>query len=171
MGRSQYIIQFGGLTTGTHEYEFNVTDKFFERIVESEIQQANITVLVSFVKQNSLMQMQFKLKGSVATACDRCLKDIDFPIETEGNLVIKYGNPEESNDEILVIPEGASEINISHYIYEYITLAVPARKVPCELDPSYTCDEETINKLNEHSTQEDEELNPLWDKLKNIKFN
>ena len=44
--------------------------------------------------------MQFNFFGTLKLDCDRCLKEFDFPVEGEESLVIKYGNPEESNDEI-----------------------------------------------------------------------
>ena len=43
MGKSEYIIQFGGLTVGIHEYEFEVNDKFFRKIEESEVKSSEPT--------------------------------------------------------------------------------------------------------------------------------
>ena len=89
-------------------------------------------------------------------------------------LVIKHGNPEESNDEILVLKEGIDEANFAQYLFEYIELSIPSRKVPCEdedLDIHVECDEETLAKYNELKIEEEPSENPEWDKLKNIKFN
>lgn len=176
MGKSQYIIQFGGLPVGLHDFEFDVSDTFFSKIENSEIQKADIQVDAQLTKQNNLLQMHFNISGTIGIDCDRCLKYFDYPIEAEGDLVIKHGNPEESTDEILVIPEGHESFDVSHYLYEYIVLAIPARRVPCELDEvNFKCDTETLDKLNNLITDSEGEStepeNPMWEKLNKIKFN
>lgn len=175
MGKSQYIVQFGGLSVGVHEFEFDVTDTFFSSNENSEIQKADIKVDATLTKQNNLLQMQFSIYGTVGLDCDRCLKFFDFPVDAEEELVIKHGNPEESTDEILVIPEGQEEFDVSHYLYEYITLAIPARRVPCELDEtSFKCDYDMLDKLNAHATDPEDGAspdNPIWEQLNKIKFN
>jgi uncharacterized protein len=176
MGKSQYIIQFGGLPVGVHEFEFDVTDKFFKSIENSEVQKADIHVVAVLTKQNNLLQVEFSVKGVVGVDCDRCLKEFGMPIETEEKLVIKHGNPEESTDEILVIKEGEAEFDVAHYIYEYIVLALPARKVPCEIDEvRFECDWDTLKKLESISAdteKEDSEIvNPMWEQLKKLKKN
>lgn len=176
MGKSQYIIQFGGLPVGLHDYEFDVTDAFFNKVENSEVQKADIQVEATLTRQNNLLQMHFNISGTVGIDCDRCLKYFNYPIDAEGDLVIKHGNPAESTDEILVIPEGQEFFDVSHYLYEYIILAIPARRVPCELDKeSYICDYETLDKLNNLSADPEEgpatDNNPIWEKLNKIKFN
>jgi uncharacterized protein len=175
MGKSQYIIPFGGLPVGLHEFEFEVNETFFSKIENSEIQKADLFVKALLTKQNHLLQLTFDINGTVGIDCDRCLKDFDFPVEATENLVIKHGNPDESTDEILVIPEGQDEFDVSHYLYEYIVLALPARRVPCELDEeSFKCDYEVLDKLNDLATDPEEKPepnNPIWEQLNKIKFN
>ncbi len=172
MDKRQYIIKFVGLSVGTHEFEFDINDKFFEQFTDSEIHKAKLKVDLVLLKQNTLMQMSFKIKGTVELECDRCVKNFDFPIEAEDNLVVKFGDPEESTDEILVITEGESEADVSHYLYEYITLSLPARRVACEINEAFKCDEETLKKLYENSAPEEEEqeqTNPMWEQLNKLK--
>ncbi|MCE3226935.1 MAG: hypothetical protein K0S32_1486 [Bacteroidetes bacterium] len=176
MGKSQYIIQFAGLPVGIHEFEFEVNEKFFKSVENSEIERAKLDVKAILTKQNNLLQMHFDIRGTVGIACDRCLKDFDFPVEASGDLVIKHGNPEESTDDILVIGEKEAEFDVSHYLYEYILLAIPVRKVPCEEidEDQFECDYETLDKLNTISTDsenEDVPVNPLWEQLNKLKKN
>jgi uncharacterized protein len=175
MGKSQYTIQFGGLPVGLHEFEFEVNDSFFARIENSEVASANISVNAMLTKQNNLLQMQFEIQGTVAIDCDRCLKNFDLPIEASESLVIKHGNPSESTDEILVIPEGVDEVDMAQYLYEYIIMAIPARRVPCEIDETqFSCDYDVLKKLEDLSSDDsaaDTNNNPIWEKLNKIKFN
>lgn len=175
MGKSQYLIQFGGLPVGLHEYEFDVNDTFFKSIENTEIYDADIRVIATLTKQNNLLQMHFDIEGTIGIECDRCLKSFGFPIETSQDLVIKHGNPDESTDEILVIPEGEDQFDVSQYLYEYIATAIPARRVPCEIDEKqFTCDYDVLNKLEDMApdpAKDAESNNPMWDQLNKIKFN
>lgn len=175
MGKSQYNIQFGGLPVGLHDFEFEIGDTFFSKIEDSEIQKAKILVKAMLTKQNNLLQVHFDINGTIDLECDRCMKEFDFPINAEADLVIKHGNPEESTDEILVIPEGQDEFDASQYLYEYIILAIPARRVPCEVDEQkFQCDYDVLDKLDSLSSGPVEEKNaenPMWEKLNKIKFN
>ena len=170
MGKKQYIVKFAGLPVGTHEFEFDIKGEFFEQF-DSEITKADLHVVVTLLKQNNLMQLQFDISGTVNLNCDRCLIAYDFPVEASENLVLRFGNPDESTDEIMVINEGEGQADISHYLFEYIILALPSRRVPCEIDEDFECDEETLKKLNETIVQNENETNPMWDKLNKLKIN
>ncbi len=173
MGKSPYKIQFGGLPVGIHEFEFDIKDTFFTTIKNSEVSQADIAITAVLTKQNNLLQINFTIKGVVSAECDRCLKDFNFPIQSEERLVIKHGNVDESTDEIAVIPEGTEEVDLTQYIYEFIVLSIPARRVPCEIDSKlYICDNETLSKLNEISIDgepKNEPTNPIWEQLNKLK--
>ena len=172
MGKSPYKIQFGGLAFGEHQFEFEVKDKFFEQFSESELTSANITVKATLVKQNSLLHVLFNIEGFVKLSCDRCLVDYHCPISGNEKLIIKHGNADESNDEMLVLREGLDEIDFTQYLYEYIELAIPHRRVPCEEDLDVECDQETLTKFNELKIEEEKkDISPQWEKLKDIKFN
>ena len=173
MGKSQYKISFGGLPVGIHEFEFTINDKFFKGNDNSEVNKANLQVRAVLTKQNNTMEVNFVIAGTVEVECDRCLKDFDFPIRNEERLLIKYGDPDESNDELLVIKEGDTEFDASKYLYEFIVLAIPARKVPCEIDKrKFKCDEEALKKLESLTGIEDKtEINPLWEQLNKLKKN
>jgi len=159
MGKSPYTIKFGGLPAGLHEYEFKLDHTFFTRFESSEIERANLDVKALLTKQNSLLQLKVDIEGTVGLDCDRCMKDFDFPIEASESLVIKHGEPAESTDEILVIPEGLEEFDVSHYLYEYIVLAIPARRVPCEIDEEeFECDQQMIDKLEKLNVTPKEEI-------------
>ena len=56
MGKSEYIIQFGGLPVGLHEFEFEVSDTFFSNIENSEIQSGDVNITATLTKQNHLLR-------------------------------------------------------------------------------------------------------------------
>jgi uncharacterized protein len=173
MGKSQYKIQFGGLSVGEHQFEFEITDKFFDFFAGSEITKAKIAVKANLIKQNNLLQIIFDFDGTVGLSCDRCLVDYNQPIFGREKLVIKHGNPDESTDEIIVLKEGLDEVDFSQYLFEYITLSLPSRRVPCEDDENeidVTCDQQTLSKFYETKI-DSEPSNSEWEELKKINFN
>ena len=173
MGKTKYIINSGGLAVGNHEFEFDVTGKFFQEQESTEITEADVQVKAVLFKQNNVLQLEFDISGTVKVDCDRCLKEFDYPIACHEKLVVKNGPAENSTDEVLMISEGETQLNVTQQIYEFILTAIPARRVPCEIDKKrFKCDEETLKKLNENAVQEEEkETNPMWEKLNKLKIN
>jgi len=173
MGKTKYIINTGGLSVGNHVFEFDVTAKFFKEQESTEINDANVQVKAVLLKQNNILQLEFDISGTVAVDCDRCLKEFNYPITCKETLVVKNGKPEASTDVVLMIPEGETQLNITQNIYEYILTAIPARRVPCEMDKKrFKCDENMVQKLDESTTSaENNETNPMWEKLNKIKIN
>lgn len=174
MDEKQFIIRLNGLTLGSHLFEFEVNDTFFEGREYSDAEGARVQVKLELVKQNNLTTLNFNLQGTASVACDRCTKSYEVAINSTEQMFLKNGNPDTEHPEnVLVIPFGENELDISQPLYEFISLALPARRVPCEEDPGFKCDTATLKKLNAISTDEPEQ-NPgdtIWDKLKNIDFN
>lgn len=174
MAQSQFIIRLNGLPIGSHLYEFKVDNSFFDTREYSEIEGGKFNVKLELIKQNNLITLVFTIDGTAHVACDRCTKPYDVEINACEEMLLKFGNPDEEHPEnVLVLPHGANELDISQPLYEFISLALPYRRVPCEEDETFECDEETLKKLNEISTDEPEQ-NPgdsIWDKLKNLNIN
>jgi uncharacterized metal-binding protein YceD (DUF177 family) len=168
MSKNQFIIKFAGLPVGSHEFEFGIKGKFFEQYTECEIEGADLKAVVTLLKQNTLMQLKLELQGTVILPCDRCLKAGAFPIDVDQELVVKYGDPDESNDELMVISEGEGQADISHYLYEFVMLALPLKRIPCEVNEGFVCDEKTLKRLNENISHEEQD-NPQWEKLNQLK--
>jgi uncharacterized metal-binding protein YceD (DUF177 family) len=176
MKPNKAIIQFGGLGVGTHLFEFEVHDKFFENLDYSEIKKANVLVKIEFVKQNTVMTLNFHISGTVTLPCDRCTANFNLPIENSESVYLKHGDVEESNDNIIVLPHGETSVDLTTQIYELIIVSVPMRRMPDELGVTdHVCDPEVLKKINTMSVEEEPDgnkpSNEMWDELKKLKFN
>jgi uncharacterized protein len=174
--KSQFVIQFSGLSLGSHLFELEVNSKFFEQFESSEIQKGNIKIKLELVKQSSMLILNFQLAGSVNSACDRCNEDFDLPINAEDKLIVKFGNTEEEseNDDIITLAPNENELDISQLVYEYIVLALPIRRVHSDNDKGESgCNKNTLAKLNSILLEKEkkEKTDPRWAALKNIKLN
>ena len=165
----EYSIQFSGLKPGKHEYEFEIGNRFFEDIEYSEIKQGKVDVSLELDKHSIMLVLVFKISGEVKVTCDRCADEFFLPIEDTQQLIVKFGDEAvEESEDVIVLPRNEKEINLSQYIYEYIILALPTKR----LHPEGKCNKEAIKKLKnlEKHTKENQS-DPRWDGLKNIKLN
>ncbi|RLD59003.1 MAG: DUF177 domain-containing protein [Bacteroidetes bacterium] len=163
----EFVIPFVGLKEGVHDYEFEIGKSFFESFEYSEIEQGSIRAEVSMEKKERMLIFNFRLSGEVQLPCDRCLAPLNMPIEGADRLIVKFGlEYEEESEEILVIPETDSQIDISSFIYEYIMLKLPIQKIHPEGEN--LCDQTVVEKLEQHAQAD---TDPRWDALKDLKNN
>ncbi len=170
----EFTIPFIGLKTGTHHYDYKIEKAFFEYFEYEDFNDAHVNVDVSLLKNTTLLELNFKIFGTVNINCDITNEPFDQNIENEFDLVVNFG--EEYNDEnidILILPHGAYEINIQQYIYELIVLAVPIKRIHPGVEDG-TLSSEILEKLKELSPKlddeqkEDKEIDPRWNTLKKL---
>ncbi|MGQ0828130.1 MAG: YceD family protein [Bacteroidota bacterium] len=173
--RKDYIIQFAGLSVGQHEFEFDINDKFFEGLDYSEIKQGHIQVDLTLLKQSTMMVLHFNINGTVNMDCDRCTAPFSLPISGNYKLIVKVGGHEsgDEDDDIITIAANEHEFDLSQYIYEYISLSLPIKRVhPDDDEGKSTCDKKMLKKLENFLIEEEKpEVDPRWSGLKNIKLN
>lgn len=170
----QFIIPFKGLKAGQHDFNCEVDDTFFDEFPESEIKRGNVSVTIRLIKRTNLLEFEFDMTGQVWVTCDRCLDEFLLPIEYETKLFVKFGDEtEEQTDEIIILSYNETEIDLAQYVYEFIHLSLPYRKIhPDNKKGESLCNKEMIKKLNEYSIRENiEEHNPEWDNLKDFLLN
>lgn len=172
-----YIIPFVGLKLGVHEFEFEITDTFFESFEYSIIQKGKVHVNLSLEKKETMMVGDFVLTGTVETECARCNDLMDVPINGTYRLIYQFGE-EPSDDETLVTvyPE-QFEIDVKENILELITVSLPVRPVHEEGE----CNEEMISIMSEYvlvsndeleeseDAEDEEEVDPRWAELNKLK--
>jgi len=171
-----YIIQFVGLNIGEHLFEFSINDKFFEDIDYSEIKRCNLQVKLLLLKQSTMMVLNFEISGTVNIDCDRCTAEYDLPLEGSYKLIVKVGGRDAGNeeDDIITLSANEHELDLSQYLYEYISLSMPIKRAhPDNAEGNSTCDKEMLEKLSDFLTEEEKEemQDPRWDELKNINLN
>ncbi|QRM88653.1 DUF177 domain-containing protein [Lacinutrix sp. WUR7] len=169
-----FTIPFVGLKAGEHLFEYNIEQSFFEHFEYEDFNDSNIKVAVILNKKSTLLELNFKISGTINVNCDVTNEPYDQEIESDFDLVVKFG--EEFNDEdmdILIISHGEYEINIQQYIYELIVLAVPNKRIHPGVEDG-TLDSEILKKLEELSPKSAEEkenkedIDPRWNTLKKL---
>ena len=172
---NEFLIPFIGLKLGKHHFEFQINKKFFEDFDYHEFEDCDIKIAIVLEKKSTLLELDFKQKGTVHVPCDLTNEMFDLPVKAKLHLVVQFGDDfNNDNEELLILPHGEHQLDVSQYIYEMIVLSVPFKRVhPGIKDGSLNT--EALDKLTELSFKEkkqnnikQEEIDPRWDKLKQL---
>lgn len=134
---------------------YDIDDKFFQTIdglvAHGQIQ---TTVRVE-ASTRTMFKLHIHSVGWVSVPCDRCLADMQIPIDTNDELSVKLGSEYSDEGEVVVIPETDGYIDTAQFIYEFVVLSLPLKRVH---EPGQ-CDEATLRALNSHlaSLEDDED--------------
>ena len=167
------------LTPGVHEYSYFLENQFFIDIDGDLVQKGKVDVYLKVKRSSMMFEMDFQIQGVVMVPCDRCLDDVEIPIDTQNRLVVKFGKEyTEESEEVVVVPEDEGAINLAWFLYEFIALAIPMKHVhapgKCNKTMSSKLRKHTARSLDEDDEYEDDEINeevpvvtdPRWDGLK-----
>ena len=172
------------------EYEYLLDSRFFADIGGEDIQKGKINTRLTIAKKGGGFDLSFTFNGIVTIPCDRCLDDMDLPIETTAHLIVKFGKDySEESDEIVIIPEPEGIINLAWFLYEFVALTIPIKHV----HTPGKCNKLMTSKLKKHSVKSDdgeqsfesddsdgviitddgqddeEKTDPRWDALRGLK--
>jgi uncharacterized metal-binding protein YceD (DUF177 family) len=141
-----------------HEFE---GDNDFFMDLEQElklIEKGNFKATVTLDKSETMIQMLYKIKGSVELTCDRSLDLFDFPFDITQKMILKFSDhTEEITEELMFIDRNVQFINVAQDIFDFICLQIPIKK----LHPRYTENEvtyESLMKKFEDEYVEDEDI-------------
>jgi len=167
-----YSIPFTGLKLGKHQFEYVITDAFFNEFEYSLVKKADLKCQVELEKQETMMILNFHINGTIDANCDRCLAAYPQPVDIREQQVAKFSEePLDDDEEIIVLTKNDHEIDISGLVYEYINVALPLITVCSDEGNTPYCDKETLESINKLSAniEQDEQPDPRWDALKKFK--
>ena len=184
-----YRIDFRNISQAAVQlHEYLLDNKFFLDIDGPEVQKGKVNVTLKVTHKTTSFELLFHISGSVYVSCDRCLDDMEIPIETDSRLIVKLGKEyAEESDEVLIISEDDGTLNLAWFLYEFVALAIPMKHV----HPPGKCNKTMTSKLKKHSakrlddgemddfaeiddmqpTDDEPEMSapdPRWDALKDI---
>ena len=163
----EYIIPIKGLSLGSHRYTYEIDDTFFADFEHLDADKGLLRLFLDLIVESSFLDIKFHFEGYIELLCDRCLDKFKLNVENDFRLIVKYGEQfEEISEEVIVIPSSENNIDLGQFIYEYINLMLPIKKVHSDDElGDGKCNREMIYQLNKHSEQKSD---PRWDALKNI---
>lgn len=171
-----YSVNIVALSNDAHHFEFELGEKFFSQFGADFLSKGSFVANVTLHKHETFIEVDFDIKGTAHLTCDRSLEEFDFPIENHHRMIFKYGDvDQELSDEIVMINRETAVLALGQYMYEFIALAVPMKR----LHPKFQQEDEDENeegKIVYTSTSEDpnqekkeDEIDPRWNILKKLK--
>ena len=175
--RREFEIAFVGLKPGVHEYNYTISDKFFEAFQQQDFRNCHAHVKVLLDKKSSFMLLKFEIGGQLQVTCDRCNSNLPLDLWDEFNLTVKLVedpevmNAQEDDPDMYYIAQGESHLDVSNWIYEFINLSLPMQKA-CEYEKmdGPHCNPSAIDVLKKLEPEQKEfKENPIWKGLEKFK--
>ena len=167
---SPLIVKFSGLKEGIHNFNFDIGKKFFESFEYDDFIDVDISAKLKLEKKVNMLNLDFFFSGTVKVPCDLTMEPFDIDIKTDYSLIVKFAeNKDSTDDKIIFLSTGASNIDVATIIFETIVLEVPQKRVhPGIKDGSLKS--EILDKLEDLQPKELflNKRDPRWDKLKEL---
>ncbi len=160
-------VRLSGLESGIYEYKMQLDDTFFEAFKNEEIKGGKVNFDVKMERDERVTMFSFAFQGEVKTECDRCLGKMTVEVSGEEKLYVRFSDTEVCDEEdVAIVPEDASEIDLTPWLYEYVAVRVPMQ----HSHPEGKCDPEMTKYIVDEEIQHnDDYVDPRWEALKGLK--
>lgn len=178
---SKYNIDIYGLEDKRYDYEIESSDAFFEELEQDLIESGQFKTHIILNKTSTMITLNFHIKGVVGLTCDRSLEAYEETFDSDQKMILKFGDhDEELSEEIELINRNTNRINVAKYVFEFIVLALPIKKI----HPDYRKDDDndmfshdtgdavlvyTSEKSEKLNSENEEIIDPRWEALKKLK--
>lgn len=174
-----FDIHIFKLSNGLHQYQFEIGDAFFKLFKNELVQQGKLTVDISLEKSDRMIQLQPIIQGIITLICDRSLEEFEEEIHSDRTMLYKFGEEEqELSEDVMVIHKDTQTINVASILLEFILLEVPMKKIHPKYREEFDDDDESellvvytseADETEEEEPDNEEQIDPRWEKLKNLK--
>ncbi|HEY0743203.1 MAG TPA: DUF177 domain-containing protein [Chryseosolibacter sp.] len=169
-----FKINIIGLSNKQHQFDFKIGDEFFRHYGDGLVSEGDLEAVVSLDKRETMIEARFEIKGKVKLICDRSLDPFQHPMKIDKRVIFKYGDAnEELSDEIIMIHRDSDHLELGQYIYEFINLAIPMKKLHPRYEGELDLDDSEGKIIYSSGTapgdEGEEDIDPRWEQLKKLK--
>lgn len=166
---NEFLIPYVGLKLGKHQFDYQISKAFFDHFQYDEYNSASIKVDLVLEKQSNMLELNFKHKGTVTVPCDVTGELFDLPIKGKLKLIVRFGDAyNDENEELLILPFGEHQVDVSQYIYEMIVLSVPFKRVSPNAKNVDALEKLNNIEVKDEEEVKEEEIDPRWAALKKL---
>ncbi len=165
-----YRFTYKGLGNGLHHFDFDIDKSFFSKFEKSRIKEGIFSVNVEMDKRDSMLVLQFAIRGSYQGVCDRCTAPIDIDLSGDDQIIIKFSEEDSSDDEeIMYLDPKETHVDLTEIMYELIHVHIPLVSLrDCDSEGYKYCDHDALDILEQDIEEDQNEDNPLWSGLKDL---
>lgn len=165
-------IDLKALKTDDTHLDFSLANDYFSSLEGAEVSKGKVTVALDIHKTTDrYFDLSFHISGQVTVTCDRCLDEMEQPIDTEARLFAKLGDEYAEDDDLVTVDESEGTLNLAWFVYQFIVLDIPIKHVHA---PG-KCNRAMIQMLEEHSATRSgdgegrQAMDPRWSELLKLK--
>ena len=166
-------VDLKGMKDDETSLVFNLDESYFSALDQAEVKKGSLHVSVSIRKASGFFEILIHEAGTVIIPCDRCLDDMEQPVETDVRLTVRLGDENSEDGDTIVVAEDEGILDLTWIIYESVALAIPIRHVhaPGKCNTAMTEVLEELSADRSSDEESDQSIDPRWEKLKalNIK--
>ncbi|AEI49089.1 protein of unknown function DUF177 [Runella slithyformis DSM 19594] len=177
---TQYDIGIYGLKDKQYVYNFESGPEFFRELEQDLIENGHFKTHLTIDKSATMLILTFSIEGVVELVCDRSLELFEEPIDLTEKLILKFGDHDEIlAEDIELIRHETVRINVAQYIFDFIALSLPMKK----LHPRFRTDDEEGDEdegllvyqsgdeaeSTQENSSDDGEVDPRWAALQKLK--
>ena len=115
--QNHYMIDLKRLPIGTHQFDFQLDDEFFESLEKSEILRGSVVCKATLNLREEDYQLNIAVQGTVFVVCDRCLDPMPLDINDEQEIF----SEDEPNDQMV----NDQMVNLQWLAYEIVSINIP----------------------------------------------
>jgi uncharacterized metal-binding protein YceD (DUF177 family) len=148
MGKfTEFKLPLKTLQPGEHKFSYTLGKQFFVNMESADIRDAQLSVDLTVNYRADIYDLDFAITGEVTLLCDRCLDEMQYPIDATYHVMVKYGDRyRDDSDEVLEIPFSENDLNVAYMIYDTVSLEVPIKHV----HPQGKCNRQMSQMLKKH---------------------
>jgi Predicted metal-binding, possibly nucleic acid-binding protein len=169
----EFSVNIIGLSNKVHQFEYLLGDSFFDHYGKNLLSGGEFKAEIALDKHETFIEADFVIIGKARLICDKSLEPFDLPLKLKHKIVFKFGDEEkEVSDEIMIIPRDKDALELGQFIYEFIGLAIPLKKVHPRFQNEEEEDDDSEGKIiytSGPAEDEPETIDPRWEKLKKLK--
>ncbi len=156
----------------SYEAAYDLGDEYFEALDGATIQQGTLHAEASINKVGAgEYALTLKVSGAVTVQCDRCLEDMEQPIEAEDVYTVRLGHGEDEDDEVVMVDEQEGTLSLAWLVYETAALALPIKHIhaPGKCNDAMTRKLEELSATRSGDENEEAIVDPRWAELAKLK--
>ena len=130
-----FVIPLNGLAVGENRFSWQAGKEFFESFENTEVLDAQLDISVSAEKSGRYIGVDCNVCGRLVVECDRCLEELEMPVDVDILLSVKFGESDSSEEvqdgerEVVFIPVENTELDMGQIIYDYVCTSLPMQRV------------------------------------------
>lgn len=150
------------------EFDYHLGPDFFREMECADVLSADVQAEISVRRVGDVFGLTIAVNGAIGIVCDRCLEQMSHKVDTTYSVSVKFGQEyDDSDDNVVIIPQNDNVMDVSRLVYDTIMLTIPLQHV----HPDGECDPGMTAKLAAHRAVDVDDYDPRWAALKEFKEN